>query len=182
MLTLSTLAAGCLTLLFLLQSAPAAAQNTFSELSSKVRRGQKVIVIDEQGIVTEGTVEDVSPSKLVVNYFRGRLTDPTLTTTRTFTPNDVRTVQKPGHLWDGAIKGGLVGLIPALVNIAADCYDCNEGPFAAFSISVGAAAGVGIDALFGPKTIYRRNTGWSRIALTPIVGRDRRGLTASFRF
>jgi hypothetical protein len=182
MLTMSTLVAGCLTLLFLLQAAPAAAQNTFGNLSEKIQRGQRIIVLDEQGAVTEGTVEDVNGSTLVVNYFRGRIADPSLKTTRTFTPDQVRRVQKPGHLWDGAIKGGIVGLIPALVNIAADCYDCNEGPFAALSISVGAAAGVGIDALFGPKTLYRRESARSRVSLAPIIGRHARGFAASFRF
>src|SRR5262245_41249817 len=152
MLTLSTLVAGCLTFLFLAQAVPAAAQHTFGDLTAKIRRGQTIIVLDQQGTTTEGTVEDITGSTLVVNYFRGRVKDPSLNTTRTFTPDDVSRVLKPGHLWDGAIKGAIVGLIPALINIAMDCYDCREGSFTAFSVSVGAAAGVGIDALFGPKT------------------------------
>jgi hypothetical protein len=182
MLTISTFAGGALACLFLLNPAPAAAQSTFADLSAKVQRGQKVIVLDDRGAVIEGTVEDVSASTLVVNYFRGQAKDPSLATTRTFTPDQVRRVQKPSHLWDGAIKGALVGLIPALVNIAADCYDCNEGPFAAFSISVGAAAGIGIDALFGPKTLYRGDGGRSRVALAPVFAKGNRGVLATVRF
>jgi len=182
MLTISTLVAGCLTVLVLLQAAPAAAQDTFGNLSDKVRKGQKIIVLDEQGAVTEGIVEDVSSSTLVVNYFRGRVPDPSLNTTRTFRPGDVRKVQKPAHLWDGAIKGAAVGLIPALVALGIDCYDCGVGGFAAFSIGVGAAAGVGIDALFGPKTLYRGDRARSRVGLVPILGRHTHGLSASIRF
>jgi len=182
MLTIPTLGAGCLAFLVLLQAAPAAAQSTFGELAGKVRQGQKIIVLDAQGAITEGTVEDISSSTLVVNYARGRVPDPSLKTTRTFTPDQVSRVQKPAHLWDGAIKGAVIGAIPALINIGADCYDCNEGPFAAFSIGLGAGIGVGIDALFGPKTLFRRDAGQSRLSLAPVVGRDRRGFSASIRF
>src|SRR5688572_25152466 len=120
MLTLSTLVAGCLMILVLLQAAPAAAQGTFEALGAKLRQGQKIIVIDQQGARTEGRVQDVTPTTLVVDYGQGRVPDPSLKTTRTFKVDDVRRVQKPGHLWDGAIKGAAVGLIPALINIGAD--------------------------------------------------------------
>jgi hypothetical protein len=182
MLTISTLVAGCVTFLFLLQAAPAAAQGTFGNLPEKIHRGQKIIVLDEQGAVTEGTVEDITESTLVVNYFRGRIKDPSLQTTRTFAPDQVRRVQKPGHLWDGAIKGAVVGLIPAGIFAAADCYDCGEGSFTLFTVSVGAAAGVGIDALFGPKTLFRRDAARSRVAVAPIINRHARGVSASIRF
>ena len=182
MLTLSTLVAGCLTVAVLLPAAPAAAQGTFGNLPDKIHRGQKVIVVDAQGAVTEGTVEDITGSTLVVNYFRGRIKDPSLQTTRTFTPDDVRRVKKPSHLWDGAIKGAIVGLIPALINIGADCYDCMEGPFTLFTVGVGAAAGVGIDALSGPKTIFRRDATASRVGVAPMVGGGRKGIVAAYRF
>ena len=182
MLTFSTLVAGCLTLLVLLQAAPAAAQDTFGNLSEKVRKGQKIIVVDERGAVTEGRVENIDSSTLVVNYFRGRVPDPSVTTTRTFTPNEVWRVQKPGHLWDGAIKGAAVGLIPALFALGTDCYDCGLGGFAAFCVTVGAGAGVGIDALFGPKTIYRRDGRSPRVTVAPILGRHTHGLSAAVRF
>ena len=56
------------------------------------------------------------------------------------------------------------------------------GVVAVFALSVGAAAGVGIDALFGPKTIYRRDARRSTVALAPIYDRHRRGVAASIRF
>jgi len=182
MLRIPTLVAGCLALLVFLDAVPAAAQGTFDNLPSKIRLGQKVIVQDEQGAVTEGTVEAVSPSSLVINYYRGPVTDPSLKTTRTFTPEDVRRVQKPSHIWDGAIKGGIVGLIPPLFVLAEDCYDCGVGGFTVFTVSIGAAIGLGIDALSGPKTLYRRDAVRSRVSVAPIIGRERRGVAASFRF
>jgi len=182
MLTIPTLVAGCLAVLVLLDAAPAAAQNTFDKLPSKVQLGQKVIVQDEQGAVTEGTVEAVSASTLVINYYRGPVADPSLKTTRTYTPDDVRRVLKPSHIWDGAVKGAVVGLIPPLFFLAEDCYDCGVGPFTVFTVSIGAAIGLGIDALSGPKTLYRKDVARSRVSLAPIIGRDRRGVLASVRF
>jgi hypothetical protein len=182
MLTISSLVGGCLTVLVLLQAAPAAAQSTFGNLDQKVRKGQRVIVVDDKGAITEGTVDEVSSSALVVDYFRGRLKDPSLDTRRTFTPRDVWKIQKKAHLWDGAIKGAAVGLIPAVIALRTQCYGCGLGGFAAFSITVGAAAGVGIDALSGPKTIYRRDGAGPRIALAPALGPNTRGIAASIRF
>jgi hypothetical protein len=117
-----------------------------------------------------------------VNFARGSITDPTLATTRTFTPSTVDRVFKPAHIWDGAVKGAIVGLIPALINIGADCYDCMEGPFAAFTVGVGAGIGLGIDALIGPKTLYRGHPAPSRVSIAPVVGAHRRGVLASIRF
>ena len=176
-----TVIAGLVMICCLLRAFPAAAQETFDELTAKVKPGQKIIVLDQQGTMTQGGVEQISSSTLVVNYFRGRIQDPSLATTRTFRPADVRRVQKPGHLWDGAIKGAAVGLIPALINIGIDCYDCMEAEFTALCVTVGAAAGVGIDALFGPKTIYRRQSA-ARVAFAPVMSRHARGVAVSFRF
>src|SRR5262245_44716013 len=176
MLTIPTLATG-LVLALLLSTSRVHAQGTFDNLGTKMHPGQKVIVIDQQGVKTEGRVETISGTALVVNYGQGPATDPAMSTTRTFAPADVQRVLKPGHLWDGAIKGAIVGAIPALINIGMDCYDCMEGEFAALSISMGAGIGVGIDALFGPKTVFRGERRASRVSLAPILGtHGRRGV------
>jgi hypothetical protein len=182
MFTISSLAGGLAFIFCLLTAAPARAQETFGDLGQKVREGQKVIVIDQQGAMTKGRVESVSATALVVDYGQGRIPDPSLATTRTFKPADVQKVQKPGHLWDGAIKGAFIGAIPGVLAMTADCYDCRYGAFTLFTTGVGAAVGVGIDALFGPKTVFRGSARPPRIALAPIVGRERRGVSASFRF
>lgn len=182
MFTISSLAGGLAFIFCLLTAAPARAQETFGDLGRKVREGQKVIVIDQQGAVTKGRVESVSATALVVDYGQGRIPDPSLATTRTFKPADVQKVQKPGHLWDGAIKGAFIGAIPGVLLMTVDCFDCRFGAFTLFTTGVGAAAGVGIDALFGPKTVFRGSVRPPRIALAPIIGRERRGVSASIRF
>src|ERR1044071_1657390 len=151
-----------------LSALPAHAQDTFDDLVHRIRQGQTVIVIDQQGGKTQGRVESVSAAALVVNYGRSQ----------TFAPADVRQVKKPDRMWDGAIKGAALGVIPAVLFGALDCDDCVPGALAALSIGVGAGVGFGIDALFGPKTVFRGRTAPPRLALTPIVGRDTRGVAA----
>jgi hypothetical protein len=168
--------------LSLAMAVPAGAQESFDKLPQKVRPGQTVIVVDQRGAEIKGKVEEVTDARLVVDYGRGVI-DPSLPTSRAFTPADVSRVLKPGHLWDGAIKGAVIGMIPILVLAASDdCYDCGWGPAVATTGLIGAGIGIGIDALWGPKTVYRSNVRASRVSLAPILGRERKGVAAAIRF
>ena len=177
-----TFVAGCLAVTFLFRAAPVFGQETFGRLSEKLKPGQTVIVVDDHGARTSGEVVSVSAGELVVKYARGRIADPTLQTSRSFTPSGVDRVFKPAPIWDGAVKGAVVGLIPALINIAADCYNCHEGSFTAFTMGVGAGIGLGIDAAFGPRILYRGHAAPSRVSIAPMIGRHRSGMLASIRF
>jgi hypothetical protein len=153
----------------------------------KIRLGQTVIVRDTSGYETKGIVQSVEPSKLVVKYGVGRLPDPAepgklLNDSRAFTPAEVSRVQRPAPVWDGAVKGALVALIPLGV-VAAAC-DCGAPPAGAYALfmGIGASIGVGIDAAWGPKTLYRETGVRRALAVAPIAGKGRRGVAASIRF
>jgi hypothetical protein len=165
---------------------PALAAAQDQGFAAKIRTGQKVIVREVSGAETRGIVQQVDASTLVIKYGVGELRDPadpsrTLTDTRTFTAAEVERVRRPGPIWDGAVKGALVGLVPAVILAAAECYDCGEGTAAAAFMAIGAGIGIGIDAAWGPKTVYR-NRAAGRVALVPVISKDRRALTASIRF
>jgi hypothetical protein len=68
----------------------------------------------------------------------------------------------------GALIGAGVGILPA---VAISSYTNNEGgssAWAAMPIGVGAAMGVGIDALLSKnRTVYQRNAN-QRVTLTPL--------------
>ena len=49
-------------------------------------------------------------------------------------------------------------------------------------MGIGAGIGLGIDAAWGPKTIYRRTGAPRTLAIAPIAGNGRRGVAASIRF
>jgi hypothetical protein len=155
--------------------------------TNKIRVGQTVFVRDLKGAETKGIVQSADLSKLVVKYGVGRLQDPsdpskTLDDTRTFTPAEVDRVLRPGPIWDGAVKGALVALVPVGLIIAADCYDCNYGGAFAVITAIGAGIGIGIDAAWGPKTVYRNRGESRKVTFVPVIGKDRRGLAASIRF
>ena len=155
-----------------LSASPARAQDTFDDLARKIHEGQQVIVIDRLGTKTEGRIATLSSGTLVVSA----------ALPRTFAPSDVRQVLKPDRMWDGAIKGAAFGVIPAVLFGVFDCEQCVPGWLAALSIGAGAGVGFGIDALMGPKTVFRGSAQPPRVSLAPIVGRDRRGVAASVSF
>lgn len=162
-----------------------AAAQGFDE--GKIRPGYTVLVRDLRGAETKGIVQSVEPSRLVVKYGAGVLRDPadptkTLNDTRVFTAAEVDRVRRPMPIWDGAIKGALVGLIPAVLAAGVDCYDCGLGSFAALTTAVGAGVGLGIDAAWGPKTVYRNRGEARRVTLAPVITKERRGFAASIRF
>ena len=153
----------------------------------KIRLGQTVVVRDTSGYETKGVVESVAPSKLVIKYAFGRLPDPSdpaklLDDSRAFTPAEVARVQRPAPVWDGAVKGAAVALVPVGI-LTANC-DCGAPPVGAVALigGIGAAIGLGIDAAWGPKTIYRRNSVPRTLGLAPIAGKGRRGIAASIQF
>jgi hypothetical protein len=155
--------------------------------TNKIRVGQTVLVRDLTGAEIKGIVQSSDISKLVVKYGVGRLQDPsdpsrTLDDTRTFTPADVDRVRRPGPIWDGAVKGALVALVPVLL-IAGDCHGCQLGSAYATITAIGAGIGIGIDAAWGPKTVYRNRGESRKVTFVPVIGsKGRRGVAASIRF
>jgi hypothetical protein len=155
--------------------------------AQKIRVGQTVLVRDLTGAETRGVVQSADESKLVVKYGSGLLRDPTdptklLNDTRVFAPAEVDRVRRPGPIWDGAVKGALVALVPIGMIASYDCSDCRLGGAYVSILAMGAGIGIGIDALWGPKTVYRNRAASRRVALVPVIGKERRGFAASIRF
>jgi hypothetical protein len=154
---------------------------------NKIRVGQTVLVRDLTGAETRGVVQSADESKLVVKYGSGLLRDPSDSTnllddTRVFTPGDVDRVRRPGPIWDGAVKGALVALVPIGIIASYDCSGCRMGGPYVTILAIGAGIGIGIDALWGPKTVYRNRAASRRVSLVPVIGKERRGFAASIRF
>jgi hypothetical protein len=87
-------------------------------------------------------------------------------------------------VWDGAVKGLAVAVITmALIAEPYDCTGCAVAPeLYLFVGGIGAGIGLGIDALVGPKTVYRSPSQKRGVRLAPFVGKDRLGLQAVIRF
>jgi hypothetical protein len=161
------------------QSQTPNAAASFGDMPDKVKAGQVVIVIDEAGRETRGKVAEVSGSSLVI------LTrDPNRqwANRAEFAPASVREVKRTGPIWDGALIGFGIGVVPGL--FVEDCTGCmSKGAVALMLGGIGAGIGLGIDAAFGPKQVYLApGTRRAEVLLAPLIGRNRHGASVALRF
>ena len=177
------------TLAFLfLTSFEAAAQEarSFEQLQVLIKPGDKVYVTDATGNETKGKLEGLSRSslRLTVNG-----------STRDLAESDVFKVRQWRHdsVKNGAIIGAVTGLGLGIITLAVICHDdfisdCGAGGVVA-SMAVytglGAAAGVGIDALIPSKqTVFigGTRTSLNRFKVQPILSRSHKGIAVSMSF
>ena len=155
---------------------------------AKIRLGQTVVVRDASGFDTKGVVQSVEPSKLVVKYGVGRLSDAAapappgtlLNDSRAFAPADVARVRRPAPVWDGALKGALIGLVAPMVAVGGKCEAC--GGIYLMTAGIGAGIGLGIDAAFPAKTVYRRSAAPRTMSIVPTLSRNGGGIAGTLRF
>ena len=159
----------------------ASAQTDADEIRRRVKDGQKVFVLDDQGRELKGRIGELSADSLML------LVGPD----RTELPyNRIVRIDRPR---DGVANGMLIGLgIGAgfgLVSAAAvaggdggwgspDAGDMALIAPALFG-AIGAGIGLGVDAMIGgEKTLYRRE-GTTRISVSPALGRRGGGVAVS---
>ena len=150
--------------------------SSFDQLTVLVKPGDKIRVVDATGTPAEGRIEALSRDKLTLMTEVGA---------RQFGELDVATIrQRRGDsLKNGAIIGAVAGAT-YYVTLLAIFWDVDGGePIAStawiggllFS-GMGAAAGVGIDALITRRqVIYQKPAVESRIRVAPLIDRGRRG-------
>ena len=167
-----------------LAPAAAAAQGTPAPLEQLVKRGEKVVVVDDAGREIEGRIEAVSSEVLGLRV-HGQPVD--------LAVDRVVRVDRPR---DGLGNGALIGMgtavslsMIALVGAQTSCdgarYGCAAPPpawvvlwAAGSSAALGAGIGVAIDALIhSERAIYRR--GSVRAAVAPTIARGVRGASVS---
>jgi hypothetical protein len=169
-----------ITLMFLFlgfHEATAQTAQSFEQLQMLVKPGDKVSVTDELGVVTEGQIAGLSSAllRLRVN-----------SSIRELSESDVKSIhqRRNDSLKNGALIGTGVGLgIGAFGAVGCALSDgyCSVGD----GTGVGAAIGVGIDALFKSKeTIYlgRTKVTLNRHSIKPILSPSRKGAAMSFSF
>ena len=172
--------AACLVLAVLFVSSTASAQSAAEEIRQRVKQGQKVSITDEQGREFDGRIHNVTAQGLTIRTGDDRADVPFAEIVRIDRPEDT--------LWNGARIGFVVGAGLALLTIVAEdsrsCGSCDPviavpagGYFFAGAMiagGVGAAVGVGVDALIRrDPNIYRR--AGTRISVSPLFGRGTGG-------
>lgn len=164
----------------------AQAVDSFALLPSALTIGQEVKVRQGAGRTTRGKVVSVSDQQLVIarhGLFRRRQE-------QAFTEGGVTSIELVDSKWNGAAIGAAaaVGLVAVIVEV--DCSpSCDDefgraGRWAIASPFYG-VFGLGIGALIDAsreKSIYERRSRSPRIAITPWLGRDQKGVVAQVRF
>jgi hypothetical protein len=153
--------------------------NSFAELRLLVRAGDKITIRDDAGAETAGRILSLSPSSLALLVDGER---------RNLKEGDVATIlqrrQDPlrnGALWGFGTATGLFALTLASVR----CEGCGGVAVAGGLIygSLGAAVGVGIDAIIvGPKIVYEKAPAAARFRLFPVLDGRRQGVALHFTF
>lgn len=141
-------------------------------MGRSVKVGQKVEVLDQEGRLLHGKVLEVTPVSLVI------LTE--ANTRATFEPSGVRRIRREGPIWDGAVKG--LATAATITLVVGRGYIWDYPRILLFNSAVGAGIGIAIDAAFGPATVYRGPRLARSVTLSPIVGPNRQGLSATIRF
>lgn len=153
---------------------------TFAELHGRVILGETVKVTNREGQSTRGTLLRLTASDLTVTTRGGE---------RTITGIDIAQVK--ARRADGLLNGALIGAAAAAIpmgilayQLDEDCANCAAG--IALWAGIGAAAGMGIDALIkGDITVMKLASGpgpTRGFSVAPIVARDRRGVMCALRF
>jgi hypothetical protein len=166
-------------------AASTAGAQTAASIDRAVRAGQKIVVVDDEGRELEGRVEDVSPSVLTLLVDRHPIDVP------------LDRIVKVDRPVDGLGNGALIGLATSagitLVGMATAHNSCPRSTStcsrpaawvylwaAGSSGAIGAAIGVGIDAMIRrDRGIYRRGP---QAAIAPAIGRGARGAVVSVRW
>jgi hypothetical protein len=157
--------------------------SSFDELAVLVKPGDKITVVDVTGTETKGRIGKLSHDVLIL-VTSGRL--------RQLGDVDVATIsrRRDDSLVNGAIIGAVAGAA-YFVTAAMLLHDSDGGdviiPTAiaggVLFAGMGAAAGVGIDALIaGRHVIYQKPVGRARVSVSPIVGDGRRGAAVTVKF
>ena len=159
-------------------------------IRQRVKEGQKVRILDDQGREWQGRIEALTPADLtLVTDDRQRRDLPYRTILRIDRPHD--------SLANGALigfaAGAAFGLMAVVAEENADCdpgvfFSCGDPTAAAYVVApavlggLGAGIGVAIDALIRREPNLFHRSGGRRVTVAPVVKRSVRGLAVAVRW
>ena len=156
---------------------------SFDQLNTRLKPGDTIWITDAQGREVKGKIVDLAPGAVTVKA----------DASRTYGPADVNLIheRRPDSLKNGALIGlGVGGGLALGLCLAAEPIEGDGACVLAAGIygGVGAAIGVGIDALIpGKKIVAYRAPGPAgappaRVSFAPVVTPRAKGVAVSFAF
>lgn len=156
--------------------------SSFDQLTVLVAPGDTITVVDVTGTKTKGRIGKVSRDELILVNSAGP---------RRLVEVDVASIsqRRDDSLMNGAIIGAVAGTA-YFATAAALLRDSDGGeviiPIAiawgVLSAGIGAAAGLGIDALILRRQVIYQKPARSRVSVAPVFGRGRRGAAVTVTF
>ena len=156
--------------------------SSFDQLTVLVAPGDEITVVDVSGRKTKGVIGKVSRDELILVNSAGP---------RRLGEVDVATIsqRRDDSLMNGAIIGAVAGTA-YFATAAALLRDSDGGEviistaivWGVLSAGIGAAAGVGIDALISRRHVIYQKPGRSKVSVSPVFGRGRRGGAVTVTF
>ena len=152
---------------------------SFERLGLLLAQGERIRVTDGAGRDWQGRLIDLSPSTLSLRIagVRHDLQEADVAV--------IRRRQRDG-LGNGALVGFLSGAAVAVSLLTAEEGNVDRGAaLLATSLfgAAGAGVGVGVDALIQrSQVVYRAEGAAQRLTISPLLSRDRRGLSLSLAF
>lgn len=157
--------------------------STFDQLGVLVKPGDKISVVDVTGREANGRIGKLSRDTLVLVTEAGP---------RQFGELEIEKIRqrRDDSLLNGAIIGAVAGTAYVVTALAllrdSDGGDVIVSTAIAGGVlfaGLGAAAGVGIDALITRKqVIYQKPASENRVSVSPLFGHGRRGAAVTVRF
>ncbi|HKY23376.1 MAG TPA: hypothetical protein VJM31_19320 [Vicinamibacterales bacterium] len=150
--------------------------STSDPLQELLRPGKIVVVTDESGKSTRGLVSTYGPSSLVLLTRPAPRLDQTQTWSepREFDPGSLVRIRHIDRPWNGLVWGFLAAAGPASFVFIHEDREVVGSSIAAGGMIAGAA----IDALRN-QTVYQTRR---RVALSPVLTRDRQSVSLSLQF
>ena len=155
---------------------------SFEQLTVLVQPGDQITVVDVTGRKTKGRIGKVSRDELILVDSAGP---------RRLSEVDVASIsqRRDDSLKNGAIIGAVAGTA-YFATAAALLRDSDGGEviistaivWGVLSAGIGAAAGVGIDALISRRHVIYQKPGRSKVSVSPVFGRGRRGAAVTVTF
>ena len=154
--------------------------SSFEQLQLLVKPGDNIYVTDAAGVTTKGRIAELSPSSLGLVVKGSR---------RNLSQTDVHEIRqgRGDSLWNGALIGAAVGGgLTAIAVTAVDCcytFGADAYGAVAYSAGIGAAIGVGLDALIPSKQlIFNKSRSAGKFQIKPILNRSDKGVKVAFSF
>jgi len=141
-----------------LAQAPAPVMSSFGELASALKAGDILVVTEESGAVTRGSLVDLSPAALTLALRKS-------TAKRTFDEHALYSIRQTDPLGNGTGYGAFAGALASAAMLLSCGHGnpevddlCMAAGITSFllTVPVGALVGRAIDRALGNREIYRR--------------------------